>query len=136
MRVIRRVWVISVNVVCIGVLLLSFVRSFQIASYNGARWTAGLMTHELGPVICSVVLVIGITLELFNSRFAWVVNVGFFAFVGLAVLIQALFFKSDAQYSSERGLIVALVGIPFSVIAIIDSVLYMMARRVASEPEV
>jgi ABC-type sulfate transport system permease subunit len=57
------------------------------------------------------------------------VNVTFFALIEIAVLIQGLAFGPNTPYPEEAHLVVVLIGIPFSVIAIINGVLYALARR-------
>ena len=123
------------NLVCLGLIGVRFMRDYELSSFHGATRPPSAAFERVGPTVCAVLLLLGIVLEwLDSSRPALVVNAGFFAVVGFAVLGKAALMvltTPTAQYDPEAGLAIA-IAIPFAVIALADFLLYRATRPASS----
>ena len=132
----RRIWITLVNLMCIGLISVSFLQNYEFSSILGATRPSSSDFGRVGPLLCATFLLLGILLEWRDrTRLALIVNAGFFAVFGFAVLGKAALMvmtKSPAQYHPEASLAVAIVGIPFAIIALADFLLYWSTRPVGS----
>lgn len=127
-RTFRRVWVTLSNVVYLGLIGISFMQDYELSSFHGATRPANIGLGRLAALVFAILLLSGIVLEWLDSvRPAFIVNVGFFAFFGLGVLSEALLAelaKLPGHHDPEGGLAIAIVGIPCTIVALTDFLLY------------
>jgi hypothetical protein len=136
LRTFRRVWITLTNLMCLGLLSVGLLQEYEISNFHGAARPSSPAFEQIGPLVCGAFLVLGILLEWRGSTWpALIINAGFFVAFGFGVLGKALLMlltKPSAQYDPEAGLALAIVGIPFTVIALADCLLYWATRRVRS----
>jgi hypothetical protein len=124
-RTFRRVWITWINLMCLGLIVITFLEDYELSRLHDA-------SERIGPLVCAAALLIGIVSEWLDwNRLAFIANVGFFAIVGIAVLGKAALMvitKPRMQYIPEAGLAIAIVGIPFTLVAVADFLLYWVVR--------
>jgi hypothetical protein len=126
-RSIRRIWVTGCNLVCIALMSVSFVRDYEMSHLGGGTPFPRPLLDRLGPLIPIFFLLLGTIFEWIDWNWlALTINVGFFAFFGLATLGTAatIILTNSSQDRSEIGEAVGIVGIPCTVVAITDLYLY------------
>ncbi len=137
LRTFRRVWITLTNLMCLGLLSIGFLHEYELSSFHGATRPSSAALEQIGPLVCVALLLLGILLEWRGSTWpALIINAGFFAVFGFGVLGKVLLMvltKPSAQYDPEAGLALAIVGIPFTVIALADGLLYWVARPVRGD---
>lgn len=111
------------NWVCAGLRAVPFF---------GWNQTPRTFLETFGRLVPVILLVLGIVLEWLDFLPpALAINVGFWGFFGIGVLgkyIGMVSTKSPAQYDPEAGLAMSIVGIPCTVVAIADFLLYWITR--------
>jgi len=125
LRFFTRVWITLTNFMCLGVIGIGFVQDYELSSLG-----------RVGYLVFAALLLLGIVLEWRGfTRPALIINAGFFAVPGFAVLgkvLVMLWTKSTAQYDPEALLAVTIVGIRFTLVALADCVLYWANRPARS----
>jgi hypothetical protein len=137
LRIFRRVWITLSNLTCLGLITARFLQDYELSNLHGGGAPPGKYFELAGSLVCAAVLLLGIIFEWLDwTRSAFLVNTSIFAIFGIAVLGKAALMvltKSPTQYDPEAGLAVAIVGIPFTVIALADLLLYRVTRPTVSE---
>jgi hypothetical protein len=116
---------------------VSFLQDYEMFHHMmGGTRPPRTALEIMGPAVLVALLVLGIVLEWLDWTWpALVVNAGFWGFFGLGALGSVLWMaltKSPDPYQSEAGLTIAVVGIPCTVVAVSDCVLYWITRPRAS----
>jgi hypothetical protein len=128
----RRVWITLTNLMCLGLLSLGFLQEHELSNFHGATRPSTAAFEQIGALVGAALLLLGILLEWRGSTWpALIINAGFFAVFGFGVLGEALLMvltEPSAQYDPEAGLALAIVGIPFTVVALADGLLYWFSR--------
>jgi hypothetical protein len=136
-RTFRKAWITSTNLMCLGLISISFLQDYELSNFRGATMPSSAGIARAGPLICAAFLLLGTVFEWMDSTWpAFVVNAGFFAVFGIGVVGKVLLTvltKPSAQYDPEAGLALAIVGIPFSMIALMDCLLYLTTRPVRNK---
>lgn len=136
MRVFRRFWVTGWNALFVGFVIYGLVDDYSLYQLSGPIKPPNFLLHAFVSIALVCLLVFGIVAECLDWTWpAILINAGFFAFLGFGVLGKVLVMtvtETPAQYHSEVGLTIAIVGVPCSIIAIADFFLYWKTRHLRS----
>jgi hypothetical protein len=130
LRMFRGVWVTLCNAVLTYVIASNVVGVYRLRKLVGGVQPPRPVSETWGPLILIAVLLLGVLVEWINwTRLALAINAGFFAFLGFGVVINAVrSMVAKPAIGSEAGQVLAVVGIPCSIIAVADFVLYWLTR--------
>jgi multisubunit Na+/H+ antiporter MnhB subunit len=129
-RLVRGIWVTVCNLSFLGLMGVGFLQDHEISNFKGGTRPPSTVTETLVPILLVTLLVIGIVLEWLDWTWpALALNGGFFAFFGFGVLGKVLWMAlTKASANGEAGLALAIVGVPCTLIAVLDLFLYWNTR--------
>jgi hypothetical protein len=131
-RLFRRGWVTFTSLFFLALMGFGFLLNYQVSSFPGQDRPAATLSEVIGRLGIVMLLFLGIGLEWLDRTWSAVlVNVGLWGCFGLTAPGKVIFVeltKSPGQQNPEAGLAVAIVGIPCTIVAACDFVLYWITR--------
>jgi hypothetical protein len=125
MRRLRIVWVCLSNVIFGGIAVRHLLQEKSLYELLG---TPMPWKNYSIPFIVVAILLLGIALELFDSKLAVFVNIGFFSLAAL----YAVDILVHASQDAEARIFGLLLGIPAFVV--LTTYIFLYARKIDSKP--